>query len=80
MILATQNQPQLIKNCHRCGRNLTHPVSMYVGFGPVCSEYLGVDRPKYDELMKLNPEIQENLDKLFAIRLSMEAKWEELKK
>ncbi len=32
-------------NCLRCGRELTHPVSQMVGYGPFCSQELGIDRP-----------------------------------
>lgn len=30
--------------CHRCGLEITNPVSQLVGYGPVCSEYLGIPR------------------------------------
>lgn len=32
-------------DCLRCGRELTHPISQMVGYGPVCSQELGIDRP-----------------------------------
>jgi len=37
-------------HCLRCGRNLTHPSSRFVGFGPECSEKLGVPYPSKSEL------------------------------
>lgn len=66
--------PQLIKSekCLRCSRPLTNPVSMYVGFGPICSEVLGINRPDYEELLKLNPEDKEQLAHLAAIRQKLE--------
>lgn len=32
--------------CHNCGREITHPVSKLVGYGPDCSEHLGIPRPE----------------------------------
>lgn len=29
--------------CHRCGQAIKHPRSLRVGYGPVCSEWLGID-------------------------------------
>ena len=37
-------------NCLRCGRELTHPSSKLVGFGPTCCEKLGVEWPDKEEL------------------------------
>ena len=71
MILAPQ--PIKSEKCLRCSHTLTNPVSMYVGFGPICSEYLGIKRPEYEDLMKLNPEDNEQLDKLLAARQKLEA-------
>jgi hypothetical protein len=31
-------------NCHRCGRVIENPVSRIVGYGPICSELLGIPR------------------------------------
>ena len=31
------------RSCHRCGRDITHPYSLLVGYGPTCSAILGVD-------------------------------------
>ena len=65
-------QPIKSKKCLRCSRPLTNPVSMYVGFGPICSEVLGINRPDYEELLKLNPEDKEQLAHLVAIRQKLE--------
>jgi len=46
---------------------------MYVGFGPICSEYLGIKRPEYNELMGLNPADNGQLAKLLAARQQLEA-------
>ncbi len=35
--------------CYRCGRELTHPVSRVVGYGPDCSEMLGLGRPDIED-------------------------------
>lgn len=32
-------------HCHRCYRELTHPVSRLVGFGPECCAQMGIPRP-----------------------------------
>jgi hypothetical protein len=32
-------------NCLRCGREITHPGSRWCGYGPVCAERLGIERP-----------------------------------
>lgn len=37
-------------HCLRCGRELTHPSSRLVGFGPICSDYIGVKWPTEGEL------------------------------
>lgn len=37
-------------DCLRCGRALTHPVSLIVGIGPMCAEHLGIDRSQYESL------------------------------
>lgn len=71
MLLAPQNIPE-IERCLRCSRPLSNPVSMFVGFGPICSEILGVKRPEYDELMKLNPANAEHLSKLAQARQKLE--------
>lgn len=31
-------------NCRRCGRRITNPASLLVGYGPECSEHLGIPR------------------------------------
>ncbi len=31
-------------NCHRCGREIKNPASLWVGYGPECSEKLGIPR------------------------------------
>lgn len=72
MILATHR----IKNCLNCSRELTAPVSMYIGYGPICSEKLGIDRPTYDELLKLNPENAEDLKRLTDTRRLIQAEQE----
>lgn len=72
MKLATQSP--LVEKCLRCSRKLTNPVSMYVGFGPICSGHLGIERPEYDELIALNPELPEHLEKLRQIRQTLEAR------
>lgn len=68
--------PQIIKSekCLRCSRPLSNPVSMYVGFGPICSEILGIPRPEYDALMKLNPDATQDLSALQQAREKLEAK------
>jgi len=45
---------------------------MYVGFGPICSELLGIKRPEYNELMKLNPENDTDLATLLETREKLE--------
>ena len=30
------------RHCHRCGREITHPASLTVGYGPECSAKLGI--------------------------------------
>jgi len=37
-------------HCMRCGRELTHPSSKLVGFGPTCCKKLGVHWPSKNEL------------------------------
>lgn len=37
-------------NCMRCSRELTHPSSRLVGFGPICCEKLGLAWPEKEEL------------------------------
>lgn len=32
-------------NCLRCGRDITHPGSRWCGYGPVCAEKVGIERP-----------------------------------
>lgn len=34
------------ESCRRCGLKITNPVSRWCGFGPICSGYLGIDRPE----------------------------------
>lgn len=70
MLLATQIKS---KKCLRCSRPLSNPISMYVGFGPICSETLGIQRPDYDGLMRLNPENEDDLVKLQEARQQLEA-------
>lgn len=31
-------------SCHRCGQTIENPVSILVGYGPICSDYLGIPR------------------------------------
>lgn len=38
-------------HCHRCGRQITNPVSLLVGYGPDCSEMLGIPRDLPEELV-----------------------------
>ena len=37
-------------HCNRCGRELTHPSSKIIGFGPTCCEKIGVEWPDKSEL------------------------------
>jgi len=37
-------------HCMRCGRELTHPSSRLVGYGPTCCGYLGIYWPDKEEL------------------------------
>lgn len=37
-------------HCVLCGRELTHPVSLIVGVGPICAERLGIDRSRYESM------------------------------
>lgn len=37
-------------HCHRCGREITHPGSRLIGYGPDCAEKLGMSRPEIDAL------------------------------
>lgn len=39
-------------HCLRCGKVIEHPISLLVGYGPWCSEQLGIPRPE-----KLTPEV-----------------------
>jgi hypothetical protein len=34
------------RHCHRCGREITHPASLCVGYGPECSARLGILWPE----------------------------------
>lgn len=34
------------RHCHRCGREITHPASLCVGYGPECSAKLGILWPE----------------------------------
>jgi hypothetical protein len=34
------------RSCHRCGREITHPASLCVGYGPECSAKLGILWPE----------------------------------
>lgn len=36
--------------CVRCGRDLTHPVSVIVGIGPECAEHWGIDRSRFESM------------------------------
>jgi len=65
-------ETDLILNCQNCGRTLTNPVSMHVGFGPICSAKLGVERPEYNELMSLDPKIKEDMAKIRKVRRELE--------
>lgn len=38
-------------NCHRCGREIDNPASRLVGYGPDCSEKLGIPRDFPDEML-----------------------------
>lgn len=31
-------------NCFRCGRVITNPLSLWCGYGPICSDLLGIPR------------------------------------
>jgi SNF2 family DNA or RNA helicase len=44
--------------CLRCGRELTHPVSLLVGYGPFCSEELGIERPDMSSAEALSSQIK----------------------
>jgi hypothetical protein len=51
--------------CLRCGRPLTHPASLLVGYGPECSEKLGIPwgfngTPTEEELKKFRKDLYEN--------------------
>lgn len=37
------------EECLRCGRAIVNPISMLVGYGPVCSDYLGIPRDGFTE-------------------------------
>lgn len=43
---------QRSKTCHRCGLEITNPVSQIVGYGPICSEYIGIPRDVSEEEIK----------------------------
>lgn len=32
--------------CHRCGQAITNPISRLLGYGPICSDMLGIPRPE----------------------------------
>lgn len=38
-------------SCHRCRRQITNPVSLLVGYGPDCSEMLGIPRDMPEDLV-----------------------------
>jgi hypothetical protein len=43
--------------CLRCGRELEHPISRLVGYGPICCERLGIDRPDYETMTEEELEV-----------------------
>lgn len=48
--------------CHNCGRQIENPISILVGYGPICSDNLGIPRdfPTDPESMeKLRREVGE---------------------
>lgn len=52
-------------HCIRCGRELTHPSSKYIGFGPVCSAKLGVRWPTEEELTPEQiAEVKQRIEKI----------------
>jgi hypothetical protein len=53
--------------CHRCGRRIDSPISVVVGYGPVCCEILGIPR--------LVPQNGEELENLRAA-VAEKTKWE----
>jgi hypothetical protein len=49
-------------NCHNCGREIENPISILVGYGPVCSDKLGIPREfatDPESLEKLRREVAE---------------------
>lgn len=51
--------------CLCCGRELTHPVSRLVGYGPICCERFGVHRPDFDNLSDVELDVlKENIRKV----------------
>lgn len=36
--------------CMRCSKEITHPVSLLLGYGPDCCAYLGIPRPQLEQL------------------------------
>ena len=48
--------------CHRCGREITNPTSRYCGYGPICSDYLGIPRDEVteEELVAIRGQVAEN--------------------
>lgn len=44
--------------CYRCGKTLTHPVSLLVGYGPECCGLLGIERPNLNDAVELTQQIR----------------------
>jgi hypothetical protein len=55
--------------CYRCGRELTHPVSRLVGFGPDCCATIGLPRPPLENAEAWLEEAKRLLETPREIRL-----------
>lgn len=75
-VLATSNKALLVRAhavvresqwCLRCGLDIDNPISRLVGYGPICSEKLGIPRPE-----KLDPKTIDDIRK----RVEKETLWE----
>lgn len=60
--------------CARCGQPIEHPVSLLVGFGPVCCEKLGIPRPTIEQLTSEDQAAVERVRAMLVEKTSFEAR------
>lgn len=39
-------------HCRRCGREITNPLSLWCGYGPICSDLLGIPRDATEDQLE----------------------------